>query len=73
MKKEIHPPYFKEAKATCSCGNTFTIGATVEEFRLDICSACHPLYTGKFKLIDSTGRLDRFKSRLEKAKVIKSK
>lgn len=67
MKKEIHPEYFQEAKVTCSCGNTFTLGATVPEMRVEICSNCHPLYTGKMKLVDTAGRVDRFKSRLEKA------
>jgi len=68
MKKEIHPEYFPAAKVVCSCGNTFEIGATVPELRVDICSNCHPLYTGKTKLIDTAGRVDRFKARQEKAK-----
>ncbi|MEK7202457.1 MAG: 50S ribosomal protein L31 [Patescibacteria group bacterium] len=68
MKKEIHPEYFPEAKVTCSCGNTFTLGATVSEMRVEICSNCHPLYTGKMKLVDTAGRVDRFKMRQEKAK-----
>ena len=67
MKKEIHPEYFPEAKVTCSCGNTFTLGATVSEMRVEICSNCHPLYTGKMKLVDTAGRVDRFKMRQEKA------
>jgi len=67
MKKDIHPQYYPEAKASCSCGNIFTIGSTVSEIRLDICSACHPVYSGKMKMIDTAGRLDRFKARLEKS------
>lgn len=67
MKKDIHPQYYPKAVATCSCGNTFEIGATVPELRLEICSNCHPLYTGKTKMIDTAGRVDRFKARLEKA------
>lgn len=67
MKKDIHPQYYPKAKATCSCGNTFEIGATVPELRLEICSNCHPLYTGQAKVIDTAGRVDRFKARLEKA------
>lgn len=67
MKKEIHPEYFPAAKVTCSCGNTFTLGATVPEMRVEICSNCHPLYTGKMKLVDTAGRVDRFKIRQEKA------
>mgnify|MGYP000026373223 CR=1 FL=1 len=67
MKKQTHPEYYPKAKAVCSCGNTFEIGATVSDFRLEICSNCHPLYTGKMKMVDTAGRLDRFKIRLEKA------
>ena len=67
MRKEIHPDYYPNAAVTCSCGNTFTVGATVSEFRVDICSNCHPLYTGKMKLVDTARRVDRFVSRLEKA------
>ncbi|MDP3993317.1 MAG: 50S ribosomal protein L31 [bacterium] len=67
MKKEIHPEYFPAAKVTCSCGNTFTLGATVPEMRVEICSNCHPLYTGKMKLVDTAGRVDRFKLRQNKA------
>ncbi len=70
MKKDTHPQYF-QAKAVCSCGNTFEVGATVSDYRLEICSNCHPLYTGKMKMVDTAGRLDRFKMRLEKAQVKK--
>ncbi|QQG49920.1 MAG: 50S ribosomal protein L31 [Candidatus Berkelbacteria bacterium] len=66
MQKEIHPEYFQQAKVTCSCGNEFVVGATVPEFRVDICSNCHPLYTGKKKLVDTAGRVDRFQARLQK-------
>ena len=69
MKKEIHPEYFANAKVTCSCGNTFTLGATVPEMRVEICSNCHPLYTGKMKLVDTAGRVDRFQARLQKSRV----
>ncbi len=61
MKKDIHPQYFPEAKAVCACGNTFTVGSTKPELNVEICSACHPFYTGKEKLIDSAGRVDRFR------------
>lgn len=71
MKKDIHPQYFPAAKVVCSCGNQFTIGATVPEMRLEICNACHPLFTGKMKLVDTAGRVDRFKSRLAKAQTKK--
>jgi large subunit ribosomal protein L31 len=68
MRKEIHPEYFEKAKVVCSCGNTFELGATVSEFRVDICSNCHPLYTGKKKLVDTAGRVERFQNRLERVK-----
>lgn len=61
MKKTIHPTYYPQAKALCACGNTFTVGSTKPEIFVEICSACHPFYTGKEKLIDTAGRVDRFK------------
>jgi large subunit ribosomal protein L31 len=67
MKKEIHPKYYDKAKVTCTCGATFEIGATVPEMKIEICSACHPAYTGVKKFMDTAGRLDRFKTRLEKS------
>ncbi|MFZ5982368.1 MAG: 50S ribosomal protein L31 [Patescibacteria group bacterium] len=77
MKKNIHPKYFKEAKITCACGAVIQAGSTIEKMETEICSACHPLYTGKKKMIDTTGRVDRFKKMAEKAalkkKVVKVK
>lgn len=73
MQKDIHPEYFLKAKVTCSCGNKFEVGATVPEMRVEICSNCHPLYTGKAKFVDTAGRLDRFKSRMEKSQTKKGK
>ncbi|MBN2689778.1 MAG: 50S ribosomal protein L31 [Gammaproteobacteria bacterium] len=72
MKKDIHPNY-KEITVKCSCGNEFVTGSTsgAESLQIEICSACHPFYTGKQKLIDTAGRLDRFNSRY--AKIKKSK
>ena len=67
MKPGIHPTYFKEATVTCSCGAVLTTGSTVETMHTEICSQCHPFYTGKRKVIDTTGRVDRFKKRAEKA------
>ncbi len=61
MKKDIHPQYYPEARATCACGNIFTTGSTKPELNVEICSACHPFYTGKEKLIDTAGRVDRFR------------
>lgn len=68
MKQDIHPKYYPEAKIKCGCGNKFTVGATVPEMNLDICSRCHPFYTGSTELIDTTGRVERFKARRAKAK-----
>ncbi len=70
MKKDIHPKYNQKAKITCACGNTIEVGSTEEAMRVEICSACHPLYTGKTKVIDTAGRIDKFKQRVEKAKKI---
>jgi large subunit ribosomal protein L31 len=68
MKKDIHPQYFKSAKASCACGNNFEVGSTVENISVEICSACHPFYTGKQKLVDTARRVDKFKKRAEAAK-----
>jgi large subunit ribosomal protein L31 len=65
MKKDIHPQYV-EATVHCSCGNTFTTRSTTPELKVEICSQCHPFYTGKQKLIDSGGRVERFQRRLKK-------
>ena len=62
MKEGIHPKYQK-AIVTCVCGNTFTTGSTKKELRVEICSKCHPFFTGKQKLVDAGGRVDRFKKR----------
>ncbi|RMI04914.1 MAG: 50S ribosomal protein L31 [Calditrichaeota bacterium] len=59
MKKGIHPEY-KMTKVTCACGNTFETRSTVEELHVEICSACHPFFTGKQKLVDSAGRVEKF-------------
>lgn len=63
MKAEIHPKYFTEAKVTCVCGNTFTTGSVMKEISIDICSACHPFFSGKQKLIDTEGRVEKFKKK----------
>jgi large subunit ribosomal protein L31 len=67
MKKDIHPKYYPDAKIICACGNIIRTGATVSEMKVEICSACHPFYTGKKKSLDMTGRVDRFKKLAEKA------
>ena len=62
MKKEIHPNYHI-AKVTCACGNSFEVGSTAKELRVEICSMCHPFYTGKQRFVDTAGRVDRFKKK----------
>lgn len=66
MKPDIHPEYFPKAKVTCACGNSFTVGATKKEINVEICSKCHPFFTGEEKLLDVAGRVERFKSRRSK-------
>jgi len=66
MKAETHPTYFPEAKVVCACGNTFSTGATVKEIHVELCSACHPFYTGKQKLIDTSRRVEKFQERTTK-------
>ena len=68
MKKNIHPKYYKKAKVACACGNTFEVGSTKEHIDVEICSKCHPFYTGKEKIVDTMGRVERFKKRLAKKK-----
>ena len=67
MKEAIHPNY-KKTTVTCACGNTFETGSTKENLRVEICSKCHPFFTGKQKFVDAGGRVDRFKKRLESFK-----
>ncbi len=62
MKENIHPEYH-QCKVRCACGETFETGSTAKEMKVDICSKCHPFYTGKQKLVDTGGRVDRFKKR----------
>lgn len=68
MKTKIHPKWYSEAKVTCACGNTFTVGATVPEIQVEVCNNCHPFYTGKMIYVDTAGRVDAFKERTKKAK-----
>lgn len=65
MKAGIHPTYHTNVAVTCSCGNKFTTGSTVETIDTEICSNCHPFYTGKQKLLDTRGNVERFKKRTE--------
>jgi large subunit ribosomal protein L31 len=73
MKKDIHPQYYPKATVTCACGAKFTIGSTVEKMEVEICSQCHPFYSGQKKLVDTTGQVQRFKNRLQKTQDLKAK
>jgi len=67
MKTDIHPQTFMDCKVTCSCGASFIIASTLPEMKVEICSHCHPFYTGKQKLVDTEGRVDKFRKRQEAA------
>ncbi len=73
MKKDIHPAYFPKATITCACGKIYTLGSTKEKMEVEICAACHPLYTGNEKVLDSAGRVERFKARQSGSKKVTSK
>ena len=62
MKPTIHPTFFAAATVTCACGNTFTTGSTLPEIKVEICSACHPFFTGQMKYIDTMGRVEKFQA-----------
>ncbi len=72
MKPEIHPKY-QQVQVHCACGETFTTGSTRKELRVEICSKCHPFFTGRQKLVDSAGRIDRFKTRYAQKEAPKAK
>jgi large subunit ribosomal protein L31 len=63
MKKQIHPQWYPEAVVTCTCGNTFTVGAVRPEIKVDICAKCHPFFTGEMKFIDALGRVEKFQQK----------
>jgi len=67
MKEKIHPTWYPEAQVTCACGNTWAVGATVEAIRTDVCSKCHPFFTGEQRIVDTEGQVERFVRRLERA------
>ena len=71
-REGIHPPYYPDAQVTCACGTTYTIGSTVKELRTDICSACHPFYTGEQRIVDTAGQVDRFMRRLQAGSEIRT-
>jgi large subunit ribosomal protein L31 len=63
MKEKLHPKFFPEAKVTCSCGNVFMLGSTIPAIKVELCNKCHPFYTGERRMVDTAGRVDRFKQR----------
>jgi large subunit ribosomal protein L31 len=63
MKADIHPKFYEKSVATCGCGKVYTLGMTIEKMAVDICANCHPFYTGKEKLIDTAGKVEKFKQR----------
>lgn len=67
MKKDIHPVFHTESKAVCVCGASFVVGSTKEKINVEICSQCHPFYTGADKVLDTAGRVEKFKTRASKA------
>ena len=64
MKKKIHPKHNNNSIVTCACGATFPVGSTMDQINIEICSQCHPFYTGNEKVLDTAGRVDRFKKRV---------
>lgn len=73
MKTDIHPAYHDKIKATCVCGASFVVGSTMPEMKMEICSACHPFYTGAEKVLDAAGRVERFKKRASTAAAMPKK
>ncbi len=72
-KQDIHPKYYENAKAQCACGNTFTVGASKELIEVEICSQCHPFYTGKEKMLDTMGQVQKFRKRLARKEEMKKR
>jgi large subunit ribosomal protein L31 len=63
MKEKIHPKYYTDAKVVCSCGNVFITGATKQLLKVEVCGKCHPFFTGELRIVDTAGRVERFKRR----------
>lgn len=70
MKKNIHPKYYKNSQSVCVCGNSVVVGSTLQEIKTELCSACHPFYTGNQKLVDTARRIEKFQARVAKKKHI---
>jgi large subunit ribosomal protein L31 len=66
MKPKIHPEFYNDARVTCACGNIFTVGSTRKTLKVELCSKCHPFYTGEQRVIDTLGRVERYKRRYRK-------
>ncbi|MBU3918517.1 50S ribosomal protein L31 [Patescibacteria group bacterium] len=73
MAKDIHPQYYPKTKISCSCGNKFEVGSTKENMEVEVCSACHSFYTGKEKMIDAMGQVQKFQKRLSRKQDLKKK
>lgn len=73
MKQQTHPQYYDNCQVTCACGNKFTTGSTVEKIEVDVCSKCHPFFTGQQKFVDIKGRIDKFKEKVIKGKAYSDK
>lgn len=72
MKPGIHPKYYPNAEVTCACGNKFTTGSTLEKIEVEVCSKCHPFYTGQHKFVDIKGKIDKFKEKQAKGAAYKA-
>ena len=72
MKTDTHPTYYDDTKVTCACGVSFVTGSTQKEIRIEVCSKCHPAYTGKMKFVDTKGRVEKFQEKQKKAKFAQS-
>ena len=68
MKQDLHPIYYPKTKVTCACGNTWHVGSTAEDIRINVCSKCHPFYTGTEKIVDTRGRVEKYQKRVAAAK-----
>jgi large subunit ribosomal protein L31 len=70
MRKDLHPTYYKDAKVICACGNSFTTGSTEKEIKTELCSMCHPFFTGQQKIVDTARRIEKFQEKMAKKKEV---
>lgn len=73
MKANTHPKWYPDALVTCACGNTFTVGSTQPQLAVEVCSKCHPFYTGEMKYVDTMGRVEKFSEKRQQAQDVKAK